>query len=40
MEQVTTASTEEQSEETTVSASAAVSVSVTEETNGDEAANE
>lgn len=40
MEQVTTANTEEQSEETTVSASAAVSVSVTEETNGDEAANE
>lgn len=40
MEQVTTASTEEQSEETAVSASAAVSVSVTEETNGDEAANE
>lgn len=40
MEQVTTASTEEQSEETTVSASAAVSVSVTEVTNGDEAANE
>lgn len=40
MEQVTTASTEEQSEETTVSASAAVSVSVTEETNGDGAANE
>lgn len=40
MEQVTTASTEEQSEETTVSASADVSVSVTEETNGDEAANE
>ena len=40
MDQVTTASTEEQSEETTVSASAAVSVSVTEETNGDEAANE
>ena len=40
MEQVTTASTEEQSEETTVSARAAVSVSVTEETNGDEAANE
>ncbi len=40
MEQVTTASTEEQSEETTVSASDAVSVSVTEETNGDEAANE
>lgn len=40
MEQVTTASTEEQSEEKTVSASADVSVSVTEETNGDEAANE
>lgn len=40
MEQVTTASTEEQSEETTVSETTAVSVSVTEETNGDEAANE
>ena len=40
MEQVTTASTEEQSEETTVSETASVSVSVTEETNGDEAANE
>lgn len=40
MEQVTTASTEEQSEETTVSETTAVSVPVTEETNGDEAANE
>lgn len=40
MEQVTAASTEEQSEETTVSETTAVSVSVTEETNGDEAANE
>lgn len=40
MEQVTTASTEEQSEETTVSETTAASVSVTEETNGDEAANE
>lgn len=40
MEQVTASSTEEQSEETTVSETTAVSVSVTEETNGDEAANE
>lgn len=40
MEQVTTASTEELSEETTISETTAVSVSVTEETNGDEAANE
>lgn len=40
MEQVTTASTEEQSEETTAPETTAVSVSVTEETNGDEAANE
>lgn len=40
MEQVTTASTEEQSEEMTVPETTAVSVSVTEVTNGDEAANE
>ncbi len=40
MEQVTTASTEEQSEETTAPETTAASVSVTEETNGDEAANE
>lgn len=40
MEQVTTASTEEQSEETTAPETTAESVSVTEETNGDEAANE
>ncbi len=40
MEQVTTASTEEQSEEATVPETTAVSVSVTEVTNGDEAANE
>lgn len=40
MEQVTTASTEEQSEEATAPETTAESVSVTEETNGDEAANE
>lgn len=40
MEQVTTASTEEQSEEATATETTAESVSVTEETNGDEAANE
>lgn len=40
MEQVTTASTEEQSEEATATETTAVSVSVTEVTNGDEAANE
>lgn len=40
MEQVTTASTEEQSEEATAPETTAVSVSVTEVTNGDEAANE
>ena len=40
MEQVTTASTEEQSEEATATEATAESVSVTEETNGDEAANE
>ena len=40
MEQVTTASTEEQSEEATTPETTAESVSVTEETNGDEAANE
>ena len=40
MEQVTTASTEEQSDETTTSETTATSVSMTEETNGDEAANE
>lgn len=40
MEQVTTASTEEQSEETTTPETTAASVSVTVETNGDEAANE
>lgn len=40
MEQVTTASTEEQSEEATAPETTDVSVSVTEETNGDEAANE
>ena len=40
MEQVTTASTEEQSEEATAPETTAESVLVTEETNGDEAANE
>ena len=40
MEQVTKASTEEQSEEATATETTAVSVSVTEVTNGDEAANE
>lgn len=40
MEQVTTASAEEQSEETTTPETTATSVSMTEETNGDEAANE
>lgn len=40
MEQVTTASTEEQSEEATAPETTAESVSVTEVTNGDEAANE
>ena len=40
MEQETTASTEEQSEEATTIETTAESVSVTEETNGDEAANE
>ena len=40
MEQVTTASTEEQSEEATATETTAVSVSVTDVTNGDEAANE
>lgn len=40
IEQVTTASTEEQSEEATAPETTAESVSVTEETNGDEAANE
>lgn len=40
MEQVTTASTEEQSEEATATETTAESVSVTEGTNGDEAANE
>lgn len=40
MEQVTTASSEEQSEETAAPETTAGSVSVTEETNGDEAANE
>ncbi len=40
MEQVTTASTEEQSEEMTAPETTAESVSVTEVTNGDEAANE
>lgn len=40
MEQVTTAGAEEQSEETTTPETTATSVSMTEETNGDEAANE